>query len=370
MYLGTVGNCRHAKDFFDNCRGIMQKLLWLGSPFFGAELRACGWQDVVLHNFDASCVFGWHDLVRLAGFVPDVLVVADKSRPPFVLGVENFPCLTVHYSVDSHIHSWQPFYAQAFDICLVSLRDHLARFSGPFLEQERVWWSPPFAHERDQPDADARYLWDCLFVGTVSPEMPLRADFMRRLGERISGLHIARGNYRQLFPQGRVLLNHCEHGDLNFRVFEALGCGGCLVTPRVGHGLADLFVDGEHLVGYAPGDVGDAEFRIRFLLEHPDVAAHIRGAGLAEVNARHRARHRAQTFTDGLCDVWTQGHEALVARRRERAGAVLEKSLRLLYLHWAEECADAAVRQAYLAAAGGRFGLGGDGGQQAECIRV
>ena len=68
--------------------------------------------------------------------------------------------------------------------------------------------------------------------------------------------------------------------------------------------------------------------------------------------------------------MWTQGHEALVARRRERAGAVLEKSLRLLYLHWAEECADAAVRQAYLAAAGGRFGLGGDGGQQAECIRV
>ncbi len=341
----------------------MQKILWLGSPYFSGELSDCGWQHVAFHKCDAGCMLGWHDLVRLAGFEPDVLVVADKSQPPFVLGVENFPCLTVHYSVDSHIHSWQPFYAQAFDIGLVSLRDHLERFSGPFLEQEHVWWSPPFALELDQPDPHAQYAWDCLFVGSISPIMPLRSEFLRRLGERFSGLWAGPGNYRQLFPQGRVLVNHCEHGDLNFRVFEALGCGGCLVTPRVGHGLADLFVDGEHLVGYAPNDVADAEFRIRFLLEHPDVAAHIRAAGLAEVNARHRARHRAQAFTDGLCDIWMQGHEALVARRRERAGAVLEQSLRLLYLHWAEECNDTAMRKAYLAAARGRFGLAGDGGQ-------
>lgn len=73
----------------------MQRILWLGSPFFGAELHAVGWQNVAMHNVGGDRVFGWEDLVRLAGFVPDVLVVGDNSRPPFVIGVENFPCLTV-----------------------------------------------------------------------------------------------------------------------------------------------------------------------------------------------------------------------------------------------------------------------------------
>ena len=340
----------------------MQRILWLGGPFFGAELRASGWQDVVLHNFEDDRIFGWNDLVRLAGFTPDVLVVADKSRPPFVLGVENFPCLTVFYSVDSHIHSWQPFYAQAFDACMVSLRDHISLFSGHFLETERLWWSPPFAWEHDQPDPEAQACWDCLFVGNVTENMPLRSKFLSALGDQLPGLHVTHGSYRRLFPQGRVLLNHCEHGDLNFRVFEALGCGGCLVTPRVGHGLAELFVDGEHLVGYAPDDVGDALYRIKFLLEHPEVAAHIGAAGLAEVNARHRARHRAQAFTDHLCDLWTCGYEDIVPQRLARSGAVLEQCLRLLYLHWAEECGNPDIRRAYLAAAKGRYGLAGPEG--------
>ena len=337
----------------------MQRILWLGSPFFGAELHAIGWQNVAMHNVGDDRVFGWEDLVRLAGFVPDVLVVGDNSRPPFVLGVENFPCLTVFYSVDSHIHSWQPFYAQAFDACMVSLRDDIPRFHGPFLGKDRVWWSPPFAWAQDQPNPDVQPVWDCLFVGTVSENTPLRSEFLRALGSQLPGLHVETGNYRQLFPKGRVLLNHCERGDLNFRSFEALGCGGCLVTPRVGHGFAELFVDGEHLVGYAPNDVGDALFRIKFLLEHPDVAAHIRATGLAEVNARHRAVHRAQTFTDNICDLWICGHEELMASRIARSDVVLEQCLKLLYLHWAEECVCPDMRRAYLAAATGRYGLAG-----------
>ncbi|MFR8275550.1 MAG: hypothetical protein ACLU98_04125 [Desulfovibrio fairfieldensis] len=136
----------------------MQRLLWIGSPFFCQSLRSCGWQDVALHNFEDARVFCWEELVRLAGFIPDVLVVADKSRPPFVLGMERFPCLTVFYSVDSHIHSWQPLYAQGFDACMVSLRDDLELFSGPFLPPERVWWSPPFAQDDDQPRPHAQAL--------------------------------------------------------------------------------------------------------------------------------------------------------------------------------------------------------------------
>lgn len=333
----------------------MERLLWIGSPFFCHSLRDCGWQHVAFHNFEEPRVFCWDDLVRIAGFVPDVLVVADKSRPPFVLGVEDFPCLTVFYSVDSHIHAWQTMYAQAFDACLVSLADHLERFAGPFLPAERVWWSPAFAHEEDQPVPDCERRWDCLFVGNVNAAMPRRSAFLKDLGERLPGLHVQSGDYRALYPQARVLLNHCERGDLNFRVFEALGCGGCLVTPRIGHGFGKLFVDGEHLVAYAPGDAGDAHYRIIFLLENPEIMDYIRATGLAEVNARHRARHRAEAFTDHLCDVWMQGADELVARRRQQAAAVRANCLRIPYLLWANEVPQPALKAAYLEAANGRF---------------
>ncbi|SDF52578.1 glycosyltransferase family protein [Desulfovibrio legallii] len=330
----------------------MPRLLWIGSPFFCRSLRRCGWDAVAAHNFETPETFGWDALCRLAGFTPDVLVVADKSRPPFVLGVENFPCLTVFYSVDAHIHAWQPFYAQSFDACLVSLRDYLPRFAGPFLPAGRVWWSPAFAWQEDAPAPQAPKDWDCLFVGSQGPELPRRAAFLQALQARLPGLRITCGPYRGLYPRARVVLNHCEHGDLNFRVFEALGCGCCLATPRIGHGLADLFAEGVQLCCYEPDNVEDACRHISRLLEHPREAAAMGLAGLAAVDAAHRERHRAQAFTLRVRALLAAA-PALQRRRRRRAALIRESSLRLLYLAQAEASAVPALRQAYLDAARG-----------------
>ena len=164
----------------------MRHLLWIGHPYFYADLAACGWQESSFCPLDDFRLFSWHDLVKQAGFEPELLVVADKSTPPFVLGMEDFPCLTVFYSVDSHIHSWHPLYAQGFDICLISLRDHAPLFAGPFLPGERIFWSPPYAPDHARPpekssQADGRQ-WDCLFVGTVNENTPGRREFLRWLG--------------------------------------------------------------------------------------------------------------------------------------------------------------------------------------------
>lgn len=336
----------------------MKKIIWIGGSYFADSLPHCGWEPAYIPTFAQFRTLSWKQIVDLAGFEPDVLVVADSSRPPYVLGVEDFPCLTVFYSVDSHIHSWQPFYAQAFDACLVSLYDHLPTFDGPFLPTERIWWSPAFAKDTDQPDFTAEKKWDCLFVGTDKPElMPQRHRFLQELSARIPGLHITSGAYQKLFPNGRVIVNQAERDDLNFRVFEALGCGACLVTPRIGNGLEKLFIDGEHLVGYSPHDAGDAAYRIKFLLENPGLCEYIGKTGLKEVNARHRAHHRAEAFTDHICDLATHGVEGLIKARKENSAAICSHSLALPYLHWAEAMPEAAP--AYLAASKGQFGLAG-----------
>ena len=126
----------------------MRRLIWLGNPYFYSSLAACGWQETCLCQLETFRILRWRDLVSQAGFEPELLVVADKSTPPFVLGMEEFPCLTVFYSVDSHIHSWHPLYAQGFDACLVSLRDHVPRFAGPFLAGERVFCELQLAYWR------------------------------------------------------------------------------------------------------------------------------------------------------------------------------------------------------------------------------
>lgn len=334
----------------------MQRLLWLGQPYFASSLSDCGWQ-MAIHDYAGHQIFTWPDIIALAGFTPDVLVVSDKSLPPSVLGMEEFPCLTVFYSVDSHIHSWHPLYAQGFDACMVSLAGNLEKFVGPGLAKERIWWFPPFAKEEDQPDVEASKKWDCLFVGNMRPDlMPGRVKFMAELAGLVPGLEVRQGNYRQLFPKAKTLINYADAGDLNFRVFEALGCGGCLVTPRVGHGMEKLFIDGEHLVGYSRDAAGDAAYRIRFLLDHPDLASHIAQAGLAEVNARHRARHRAEALTDHLCDLALGDPKELIKARKNRARLIRKSSLEMMYLHWAENLDQSDIRRAFLAAAAGRLG--------------
>lgn len=338
----------------------MEKLLWLGNPFFAEELKNCGWGQVCVRNFNELKLFSWRDLVELAGFEPDVLVVGDKSLPPFVLGVEEFPCLTVFYSVDAHIHSWQPLYAQGFDACLLSLLDFKAKFVGPFLRADRVWWSPPFAKTQDVPDPGAAKKWDGLFVGKLDAAlMPRRARFLEGLKKEVPGLHCVSGDYRSLFPQARVIVNQAENADLNFRVFEAMGCGGCLLTPRVGHGLEKMFVDGEHLLFYAPDDPGDAAYRLHFILDHPEIGEYIGAEAAKIIDREHRAIHRAQALTDRLCDLFTEGAENIVAGRRAKASAIRKECLAMPYLLWASELPDDNLKNAYLAAANGNFGLAG-----------
>ena len=99
-----------------------------------------------------SEVYTWERILTLTGGEPPEAVVAgDLSGPPFILGVENFPCLTVFYSVDAHIHAWHPAYAQGFDLCLVSLKERTGDFCTGRLSSVRIIWSPPYARDDARP---------------------------------------------------------------------------------------------------------------------------------------------------------------------------------------------------------------------------
>lgn len=325
----------------------MCTLAWFGNQRYHSALTKQG-LSVVTRNYDGLRAFTWDQVTAEFGCEPDVLVLTDKSRPPMLLGLESYPCLTVLLAIDTHIHSWLPYYAQAFDMVTVSLKDHCERFLHKRLPEERVLWLPPHARDTDLPRDEAK-VWDLLFVGTVDPvTTPVRNGFLKELGRRLPGLHVTSGDYRELFPKARLVLNFAERGDLNYRVFEALGCGACLITPRVAHGQDDLFMDKQDLFLYDPEDMDSLVALVNELLGQEERCKAVAASGLAKVNASHRLAHRARDLAAWVRSV---DRKALIADRLAEAAAIHDQYLRLLYLHWAETLSHAPLGRQYLRAA-------------------
>lgn len=318
-------------------------IAWVGGQFFQHDMEALG-HRVVRLPLAAPGAFTWEDIVDRCQGAPDAVVYTDRSLPPPLLGVERFPCLTAFYCIDSHIHGWYPLYAGAFDLCTVSLKGDLPRFTAE-LSPLRVLWLPPFAEERYQP-SEATKEWDLLFVGTVDPETtPRRSDFLRRLAGVFPGLAVQRGDFAQLFPRAQVVLNIAERGDLNFRVMEALACGVCLLTPRIGNGQDELFTDGLHFATYEPDNEADAARQASLLLADAPRREAMALAGRQCIDAAHRPAHRAAALTNLLRQGLGSG---LPGTRLSHPDPNRARALRLLWLHWAEHCGEAALAAKYL----------------------
>lgn len=331
-----------------------KRIVWLGHPFFSRYLEELGW-DCVHAPYSPGTLYTWENILELTnGTRPDVLLVADASSPPFALNTESYPCLTVFYSVDSHIHSWHPTYAQGFDVVLATHKEHLPLFCTGRLADWQVWWTPPHTRDSDRPPVPPPAKeWDLVFAGTVNEERaPARYHFLRELKKRFPGLYVTADKFTQVYPKAKLVLNESSHGELNFRVFEALGCGSCLLTPDIGPELNELFIAGKELFVYPPQDIDALLDLVRKLLGDDALRERTASAGLAAVDARHRTSIRAKEFSERLFSLFASGKaEDLVQRRLRIHATVPHDALRLLYLHHAETIGIESLRQQYLEAA-------------------
>lgn len=293
----------------------MQKLLWIGPEGFAPSLRDCGWETAIQPDWQPAAT-SWDQLVAACGFTPDVLVISAST--PFIKGMENYPCLTALYLPQTAPPEWAISYSAGFDACVVSGSDFVSHFEH-FLPKERLLWSPPHAGPEGPLQTGATT--NCLFIGESNPQTEA---FLAMLAEK--GFTPKRGK-AQPVSFGQFVLTAEEPGKFEGRLLDLMGNGCCVVSPRVGNGLERLFVDGEHFVGYVSQDAGDAAYRLDFLLKNPDIAAHISGAAREIINAAHRPVHRAQAFTDFLCNLLLDNPERIIASRLDQAaelGAFIE----------------------------------------------
>jgi len=93
-----------------------------------------------------------------------------------------------------------------------------------------------------------------------------------------------------------MVLNQCVANDVNFRTFEAMGSGSCLLTERVSNGLEDLFQDRTHCVLYEKGNVEEILNLVNYYETHGDERKAIAQAGRSEILRAHMGIHRARTI--------------------------------------------------------------------------
>jgi hypothetical protein len=322
-------------------------ILWLGNLHFAPCLDPARFRLIRLDLRETGPGY-WERFLDLAGGVPDLAVLADSSLPPMLLDAHRVPVPTVFYSVDSHIHGWHPVYARAFDLVVHAQKNARQEFLEAGCDERRLIWLPLFSRPGDAPGQAEKSL-DVVFVGTVDAQTtPGRARLLAELAGLVPELTVTAGDYREIYPKAKVVLNVAERGDLNFRVFEALACGACLVTPDGVSGQDELFAPGEDFFVYDQNDVPGLASLLGRLLADPAARDKAAARGLASVRGVHDAPARARSFADFL-----GGFDlpALAARRLTHAEVIFDAALRLLYLHSAEAYEQSLYRQVYLDAA-------------------
>ena len=281
---------------------------------------------------------------------PDVVVVAlDSTRSSFPRNLAALDCPKALLLGDTH-HLESPLrfmvgyvLAERFDLIVGNhLRQHLHFFR--HVDRGRIAWIPgiwvrnfalPF--REDHPDPP-------VFIGQVGPHHPHRQRVLEAV--RAAGLpldvlsNVAQADAARRYNQSLATLNSSLNGDLNMRVFEALGHGAFLLTDRLAPeaGLTDLFGDGDALVCF--DDTADLIEKLRDYLARPPAALAIARRGFEVYQREHRPEHKAQQLFSALA---ADGRHPAPAWRDPRAiGGEAELWSRLLVYEHLQEMQRAA----------------------------
>jgi len=226
----------------------------------------------------------------------DLLLVVDPLR----LGAvpDGLAGCTAYYAIDSHI-AFQEHVERArvadYDFVFVAQKDDIPRYRSAGCRH--VEWLPhafdPAIH-RKIPVEKTR---NVTFVGRLwkgtEPWAKDRWDVLRALQERM-GLEIHTTflhDLARIHSQSKIVFNRSLRGDLNMRVFEALGCGAFLLTDQIGNGMGELFADRVHLATYRTAE--EAIEIAQYFLSCQEERETIALQGHRHVHAQHTYRHRS-----------------------------------------------------------------------------
>lgn len=295
----------------------------------GHEVYSVGANKSCDHFIDTSTpALRVFERLREAGFTPDAALFCDAGNLPIFPGLEELPCPTAFYSIDTYCNTWHMSYGHAFDTVFVAQRDHVHLFASEGIEAR---WLPLFArHDQDCCRQDIHLNTErdipVAFVGTLNPtNIPDRLPFLEDFRKR-HPLLIHSGAYVEIFNRSAIVLNQTAFSELNFRCFEAMACGAALLMEHAANGLELLFTVGEDILPtYKRGDAGAAAAIAQAALSRPASLAALAKRGHDKVHANHLDIHRARHVVTVLNNLaQAHAHEARLhdLSRRRRLVAI------------------------------------------------
>jgi hypothetical protein len=202
-----------------------------------------------------------------------------------------------YWCIDSHrfnsmMGGWtRAVKAQGFDHIYCTQKDGLEQFRAA--GHSSVAWLPlaftPDLHYRI-PDCPKRFDW--CFVGNI---LGGRSETLQSLQSAFPNCFVGRAygqDMVRVYNESKLIVNLAVGNDINMRVFEALACGGLLLTSRVNNGEEELF--GEKLVTFS----NEAELfeLMRWFLTHENERAALALRQYEMVLSNHTYRQRMDTL--------------------------------------------------------------------------
>lgn len=313
-------------------------ILCIGGTYLVPALKRLGHSPLAAHaspqaDLPTPHPFTVRQLLRRLeslDFRPDALFCCDDGNLPLLLDPENAPWPSVRYSIDTYCNPWHVPYAHGFDVSLVAQKDYVELFTGEGMDAR---WLPLFCPAQPSPEADffSRDI-PVAFVGTLGHKNnPDREPFLKAFRVHHPLLFLS-GDYKPIFERSRIALNQTAASEVNFRCFEAMGCGAALLMETCRNGLEELFVPGEELLPtYARNDARGAAAIAAAALAAPERLAEIAQAGHRAVRRRHTDTMRAASLAHilaGLCA--DQAHKPRLERERERRAALVRSAYGML----------------------------------------
>jgi len=220
----------------------------------------------------------------------DLLLVVDPVSLGFV--PDGLARRTAFYAIDSHI-AYEKHVREGlvtgYDVVFIAQKDHVWMYNDAGCA-ETVWiplaLDPAIHRKLNLPRTK-----EVTFVGAPWANTE-RGTVLRVLGESV-GLKTYKAflhDMVRIYNESKIVFNKSLKGDLNMRVFEALGCGSFLLTDKCGNGLEDLFELKRHCVSYETAE--DAVELIKYFLAADDERERIALEGYKHVRLHHTYSHR------------------------------------------------------------------------------
>ena len=209
----------------------------------------------------------------------DIFFFIDPA-PDWPIGMEKIRCLAIAYLIDVHQGVGHRIsLSKFFDRIFIAQVDYLQAFSSNMFNLPV--WIPlacdPTLYKNNYQVRDI----DLSFIGALGAPKSYRNKVLTKIFEiyphSFEGKFISPFEMGKKYSRSKIVFNISINGDLNMRFFEALGSGALLITDRIQNGLSNLFVEGEHYVGYSSAN--EALEKIKFYLENDDARLKIAKAG-------------------------------------------------------------------------------------------